>query len=108
MKLSTISSSRRARPSLSGRRHVDSTTRGQGDTCERRGVDLTPKASNTHLLRNRWRGVDGITVAKTCVAFLIAVLVLALLTVAALDILTDGLGASRRFGPTEPLKSPSL
>jgi hypothetical protein len=52
--------------------------------------------------------VDGITVAKGCVAFLITVLVLALLTVAALAILTDRLDASRRFGPTEPLASLSL
>jgi hypothetical protein len=93
---------------LSGRRHVDSPTPGQRDTCERRGVDLTPKANNIRLLRNGWRKADGITVAKICVAFLITVLVVVLLAVVALDILTDGLGASRRFGPTEPLKSPSL
>ena len=83
---------------MSGRRHVDSPTRRQRDTSTRRGVDLTPKTSNTGLLRNGWRDVDGITVAKNCVAFLIAVLVFALLAVTALAILTDMLDASRKSG----------
>lgn len=85
---------------MSGRRHVDSSTRRQADTCARRDAELTPKTSNTGLLRNGWRDVDGITVAKNCVAFLIAVLVLALLAVVALAILTDQFETFRKSGFT--------
>ena len=41
--------------------------------------------------------MNGITVAKRCVAFLITVLVLALLAVVALAILTDRFETSRKF-----------
>jgi hypothetical protein len=82
---------------LSGRRRVDSSTLGRRDACERRGVDLTPKAS-TRVLRNGWRDLDGITVAKNCVALLITVLILALLAVVALAILTDRFETSRKSG----------
>lgn len=44
--------------------------------------------------------MDGITVAKSCVAFLITILALALLAVAALTILTDRFEASRKSGFT--------
>jgi flagellar biogenesis protein FliO len=40
--------------------------------------------------------MDGITVAKSCVAFLVSVLVLALLVVAVLAILTDRFETSRK------------
>lgn len=83
---------------MSARRHVDSPTRGHGDTSKRRGFDLTPNAGTRRSLRNRGREVDGITIAKSCVAFLITVLVLALLAVTALAILTDMLDASRKSG----------
>jgi hypothetical protein len=41
--------------------------------------------------------MDGITVAKSCVAFLVSVLVLALLAVTALAILTNRLDESRKL-----------
>lgn len=59
-----------------------------------------PRGNTTSSLRNRGREADGITVAKSCVAFLITVLLLALLAVVALAILTDQFETSRKSGFT--------
>lgn len=59
-----------------------------------------PNASKPRMSLDGWRDLDGITVAKRCVAFLIAVLVAALLAVAALAILTNVLEASGKSGRT--------
>ena len=49
-----------------------------------RGVDPVPKTGNSRLMRNRWRDADFIAVTKTCVTFLVAVLIFALLFVVVL------------------------
>ena len=42
------------------------------------------KTGNSRLMRNRWRDADGIAVAKTCLIFLVAVPIFALLFVVVL------------------------
>ena len=59
-------------------RHVDMLT------CRYSGVCPVPKTGNSRLMRNRWRDADGIAVAKTCLIFLVAVPIIALLFVVVL------------------------
>ena len=54
------------------------------------------------MVPDGWRDLDGVTVAKRCVAFLITVLVLALLAVTALAVATTTLEGAGTFGHSLP------